>query len=542
MIKIIFENDKEVFLEPSELNKSLLQISLDAGIPHIHACGGNARCSTCRVLIQDGDEYLLPRNEKETALAQKKGFPDNVRLACQTKTTGDIVLRRLVIDEADRALASTFSDLISGIEKPVAILFSDIRGFTGFSESHLPYDVIHILNRYFYRMGDKVLKYGGIIDKYIGDGLMAIFGLEDPDPVRANLNAIRSALEMRSELESLNTYLQNHLGSEFEIGIGINYGTAILGKLGHPLSMSFTAIGDTVNSASRIETTTKKAGAKILISQKVYESVKDRILKGRSFETKLKGKTGNYRVHEVLGTKNNCEGSAWQETGYRIWDKIDPTEVGAWLRMVFHASSIFSSDGEWLGLEGSIRFPTILNDENNRGVIKQIEEIIHLKEEMEKEGRVGIPSLSDMIALSGALALQKAGGPQVHILPGRKDSSYPSGRMLMPVDSPDVKDSLDYFSMMGFSTRDTVLLMGVHTLGWHAKGSFTETPNIFNNHYFRDLLLDGGVRMLATDRALLGSEETKRMVMEYALNESLFFKDFQGLYQRLVEQKRLEES
>ncbi|TGL63776.1 peroxidase family protein [Leptospira sarikeiensis] len=542
MIKIIFENDKEVFIEPSDSSKSLLQISLDAGIPHIHACGGNARCSTCRIIVQDGDEYLLPRNEKETALAQKKGFPDNVRLACQTKTNGDIVIRRLVIDEADQTLASTFSDFISGIERPVAILFSDIRGFTSFSEKHLPYDVIHILNRYFYRMGDKVLKYGGMIDKYIGDGLMAIFGLDDPDPVRTNLNAIRSALEMRGELESLNQYLQNHLGSEFEIGIGINYGTAILGKLGHPLSMSFTAIGDTVNSASRIETTTKKAGAKILISQKVYESVQERIQKGRSFETKLKGKTGNYRVHEVLGTKSNCEGSVWEETRYRIWDKIDPTEAGAWLRMVFHAASIFSADGEWLGLEGSIRFPSILNDEHNRGIHKQLETIIHLREEMEKEGRVGVPSFSDMVALSGALAIQKAGGPLVHILPGRQDSNYPSGRMLMPVDSPNIKDSLDYFSMMEFSVRDTVLLLGVHTLGWHSKGSFTETPNIFNNHYFRDLLLDGGAKMLASDRALLGQEETRRIVTEYALSESHFFRDFQSLYQRLVEQKRLEES
>ncbi|EPG67554.1 adenylate/guanylate cyclase catalytic domain protein [Leptospira wolffii serovar Khorat str. Khorat-H2] len=542
MIKILFENDKEVRIEESATDKSLLQISLDSGIPHTHACGGNARCSTCRVLVQEGAEHLLPRNEKETLLAHRKGFPENVRLACQTKINGDVKVRRLVIDDADQILASTFSDLVSGTEKPVTVLFSDIRGFTGFSETHLPYDVIHILNRYFYRMGDKVLKYGGTIDKYIGDGLMAVFGLTDSTPLDMNLSAVRCALEMGSELEQLNIYLKNHLGSEFQIGIGINYGTAILGKLGHPLSMSFTAIGDTVNSASRIESTTKKAATRLLVSEKVYEIVKDWIIKGRTFETKLKGKTGTYKVYEILSVKPSPKENSWEETKYRIWDSIDPTEAGAWIRMVFHASAIFSAEEEWLGIEGSIRFPTILNQEDNKGVKKQVETLVRIREEMEKEGRWEVPSLSDMIAVSGSLALQKAGGPSIPILPGRKDSEYPAGRMLMPTDSPDAKDSLRYFSKMGLSVRDTVLLLGVHTLGWHSKGSFTDTPNLFNNHYFRDLLLDGGIRMLATDRALLGLEETKRMVMEYALDEPRFYSDFTDLYRRLVEQKRLEES
>ncbi len=534
MIRITFENDKQVNIEESETDKSLLQISLDAGIPHTHACGGNARCSTCRVLVQEGAEHLLPRNEKETSLSHRKGFPENVRLACQTKINGDINVRRLVIDSADQILASTFSDLVSGTEKPVAVLFSDIRGFTGFSESHLPYDVIHILNRYFYRMGDKILKYGGTIDKYIGDGLMAVFGLEESDPLLVNLSAIRSALEMESELEQLNAYLKNHLGSQFEIGIGINYGTAILGKLGHPLNMSFTAIGDTVNSASRIESTTKKAKARILISESVYEIVKDRIAKGRTFETKLKGKTGNYKVYEIRGARQNCEGKSWEEAKYRIWDKIEGNAAGAWIRMVFHAAAIFSSDEKWLGLESSIRFPTILNSEYNLGVKKHIETLIELKEEMEKEGRTNIPSLSDLIAFSGAIALQKSGGPRISLSPGRIDSAYPMGRMVMPQDTPDVQDSIDYFGKMGLSVRETVAILGSHTMGWHPKGSFTETPNVFNNQYYRDLLLDGGSKMLACDRALLGSEETKRIVLEYALNESSFFQDFAKLYLKLV--------
>ncbi|TGK04769.1 guanylate cyclase [Leptospira semungkisensis] len=534
MIKIIFENDKEVEIQESESSKTLLQISLDAGIPHTHACGGNARCSTCRVLVQKGEEHLLPRNEKEIALSGRKGFPQNIRLACQTKLNGDVTVRRLVIDEEDQTLAATFSDEVSGMEKPVAILFSDIRNFTGFSESHLPYDVIHILNRYFYRMGEKVLKFGGSIDKYIGDGLMAIFGLEESDPRRTNLAAIRAGLEMGKELEALNSYLKNHLGAQFEIGIGINYGTAILGKLGHPLSMTFTAIGDTVNSASRIESTTKKAKARLLISDTVYEAVKDRVIKGRSFQTKLKGKVGSHRIHEILDTENNCEESSWEEIRYRLWDKVDVKEAGSWVRLVFHAAAIFSSDGSWLGLEGSFRFPSILGEDDNRGVRKHAEILMSLLQKAKEEGRDNLPSFSDLIALSGAIALEKAGGPRIQLQPGREDSPYPQGRMEMPVDSPDVKDAQAYFARMGFSTQEMVALLGTHTLGWHMRGSFTDTPNEFNNDYYKDLLTDGGNKMLACDRSLLGSEETKRMVLQYALDEKLFFKDFSAAYCKVV--------
>lgn len=535
MIHIAFENDKEVEITEEEAQKPLLQISLGAGIPHTHACGGNARCSTCRILVQDGSEHLLPRNEKEAALAHRKGFPENVRLACQTKINGDVRVRRLVIDDADQILASTFSDLVSGTEKAVTVLFSDIRGFTGFSESHLPYDVIHILNRYFYRMGDKVLKFGGKIDKYIGDGLMAVFGLEEEsDPMQVNLSAIRCALEMGSELEQLNSYLKSHLGSEFQIGIGINFGTAILGKLGHPLSMSFTAIGDTVNSASRIESTTKQAKAQLLISEKVYEIVKNEVRKGRIFETKLKGKTGTYKVYEILGLKENGKDPSWEETKYRIWDKIDVNLAGDLLLMVWNSSSIFSADGEWLGLEASIRFPTLLNEEANQGIKTYIETLIGVREKMGTDGRKEVPSLSDLIAYSGAVAVEKAGGPKIPISRGRIDSDFPQGRMIPAPDSPNLRDSLDHFEKMGLSIKETVALFGSHTLGWHSKGSFTDTPNVFNNHYFRDLLMDGGAKMLAADRTLLSSEETKRYVLEFALDEADFFREYSSAYLKLV--------
>ncbi|PJZ68934.1 guanylate cyclase [Leptospira perolatii] len=538
MIHITFENDLELNLSPDLPPKSLLQISLEHNIPHVHACGGNARCSTCRVLVLEGLSHLSPRNEQESLLAKRKGFPEEVRLACQSKVLGDVNVRRLVIDDSDLALAGTFSQEISGNEKSVAILFSDIRRFTSFSESHLPYDVIHILNRYFFQMGEKVLKYEGAIDKYIGDGLMAIFGLQDDDSLKANLAAIQCGLEMQEELRSVNHYLKKHFHTDFEIGIGINYGNAILGQLGHPLKMSFTAIGDSVNSASRIESTTKKAGSSLLVSQTVFDIAKNCIRKGRTFETKLKGKQGNHRLYEILGLADGVLPENMEFARFKIWDLIDLQETGTWLQLGAHAASIFSPENEWLGLDASIRFPSIANEERNKRLKPKLEKLVELWEKCfsGKKAEASSPSsLSDLIAYSACIAVEKAGGPKIPISFGRKDSQVENRRMILPNDTTNLEEILDYYSKLGFDLRETVALLGSHTLGWHKNGSFTETPYIFNNDYYKDLLKDGGKKMLDADRALLSSEDSRRIVLEYALNEQKFLNDFKAVFAKFLQ-------
>src|SRR5205814_4021794 len=122
--------------------------------------GGHARCSTCRVLVLEGRANLAPRTEDEVRLAVQKGLEDDIRLACQARVLGPITIRRLVLDDCDHALAAASTPHTSGREVTLAVLFSDIRGFTPFAESHLPYDVVHILNRYFQRTGEAVLRHG----------------------------------------------------------------------------------------------------------------------------------------------------------------------------------------------------------------------------------------------------------------------------------------------------------------------------------------------------------------------------------------------
>jgi len=296
-VQIRYENAKSV---EASTGDTILETSLKNGLEHMHACGGKARCSTCRVLVLDGLENLEPRNEMERSLSRRRGLESNVRLACQTKPRGPVHIRRLVLDDADYDAVRGRSVRTTGREENVAILFSDVRNFTSFSEKNLPYDIIHLLNRYFETMGEVVLSNGGIIDKYIGDGLMASFGLKESDPVSICIRAVNSGLQMLEKLEKVNQYARQHLDYELQIGVGIHYGSVVVGELGHHSNAAFTLIGDSVNMAARLESKTKKAGAPLLVSEAVYENVKDYVRKGRAFRAPLKGKTGDFKMYEIL--------------------------------------------------------------------------------------------------------------------------------------------------------------------------------------------------------------------------------------------------
>ena len=153
-------------------------------------------------------------------------------------------------------------------------------------------------------------KNGGYIDKYIGDGLMALFGLEEDDPQLIGCQAVRAALDMLDGLEEVNAYLRKHLECRFDIGIGVHFGDVIAGEMGHPDKRQFTALGDNVNMASRIESVTKKARVPLLISEDLHAIVKDKVVVDKKFRTALKGKSGSYRLFHVSGLVEAAPGSA----------------------------------------------------------------------------------------------------------------------------------------------------------------------------------------------------------------------------------------
>jgi adenylate cyclase len=214
---------------------TILDCSLEAGIPHVSICGGKARCSTCRVFVLEGLEGCSPRNASEQEIATQLGLEDRIRLACQTQVRGDgkILLRRLTLDRED---LEVLDDQIKGRSKPeaigqekkIAILFADLRGFTTFSEALPAYDVIYILNRHFHRMGKIIAQHGGMINNYMGDGFMALFGWDEPHQAAAR--SVRAAVEMVAAMESFNRYLESMYHKRLHIGIGIHYGEVVLGR------------------------------------------------------------------------------------------------------------------------------------------------------------------------------------------------------------------------------------------------------------------------------------------------------------------------
>lgn len=285
---------------------TILDASLEAGIPHTHICGGNARCSTCRVLITEGLEHCAPRTALEQELADRLHFEPAVRLACQTEIVGEgkIALRRLSLDGDDwdlfhdQAIGKVSAGFL-GQEKKIAILFADIRGFTAFAEALLPYDVIYVLNRYFQLVGQVIERHHGMINVYMGDGLMALFGVEEPD--RAVEYAIRAGVEMLEAVERLNPSLEALYHRQLRIGIGIHYGHTVMGTIGDPKRPNMTAIGDAVNLASRIEAANKPLGTTFLISEEVYKQATNYVVVNRSFQVELPGKSGEYCLYEVVG-------------------------------------------------------------------------------------------------------------------------------------------------------------------------------------------------------------------------------------------------
>ena len=294
---ITFEGASAVQSAPLQ---TLYQVALQHDIPHLAQCGGKAKCTTCRVMILDGLDNCLPRNGPERRMATRKGFLPEIRLACQTRVTGPVRCRPLVVDKMDASQAIQGGVNAIGRETDLAVMFADIRGFTALSSEQVPYDIVHALNRYFGLVCEEIDRRDGYVDKYIGDGLMVLFGLTRNPSVHPCVDAVHAAIAMQERMPELNEYLTRNLQMTFNIGIGIHFGTVVVGELGFPRKKQFTAIGDAVNVSARIEGQCKHLGADILISDSVRAFLSDDAFTvGPATEVHLAGKEHPVAVHRV---------------------------------------------------------------------------------------------------------------------------------------------------------------------------------------------------------------------------------------------------
>jgi adenylate cyclase len=191
---------------------------------------------------------------------------------------------------------------LGGETLKVTILFTDIRSFTSISEKMEAHALVALLNEYFTDMVTVIIKEDGVVDKYIGDAIMAVFGApvqRKDDPLRA----VRAAVYMRMGLKKLNQRLVARGVPAIRTGIGIHTGDVVAGNIGSEQRMEYTVIGDAVNLASRLESNTKEVGADILISEDTYEAVKDHVEVRKVRELTVKGRIQPVMTYEVLGMK-----------------------------------------------------------------------------------------------------------------------------------------------------------------------------------------------------------------------------------------------
>jgi adenylate cyclase len=247
---------------------TVLEASRQFGIPHAAVCGGRGRCSTCRIRVGAGGEHLPLPSESEQRVLRRVSAPPGVRLACQVEVTGPLEVTPLLPPASSPAAGTSDRAEGHGTERELVVLFSDIRAFTNFAEHRLPYDVVFVLNQYFKAMSEQVEAQGGFVDKFIGDGLMALFGL-NTDRDTACRQAVAAVKGMSEQLQILNRDLENELREPLRIGVGLHVGPVIVGRIGHGGAANLTAIGDTVNVASRLEPLSKEFKAEAVISHEV---------------------------------------------------------------------------------------------------------------------------------------------------------------------------------------------------------------------------------------------------------------------------------
>lgn len=244
---------------------TVLEASRQAGIAHAAVCGGRGRCSTCRVRVDAPDGALPEPSADETRVLARVGAPANVRLACQLRPQQDIRVTPLMPPSIAPALALTPGQVIAGEERDVCVLFADLRGFTSLSERRLPYDVVFLLNRYFDAVGAAIEANAGVANQFTGDGVMALFGLQSGLAEGAR-DALRAAAAMQLAIENLSADLHEELAEPLRLGIGIHCGSTVVGHMGRGLATYLTAVGDVVNTASRLQDLTKQFQCQLVVS------------------------------------------------------------------------------------------------------------------------------------------------------------------------------------------------------------------------------------------------------------------------------------
>ena len=252
---------------------SVLEASLRYKIPHASVCGGRARCSTCRVRVVS-DRFALPRPSGREAfvLARVGASADpSIRLACQLRPQSDVSVIPILPPHIGADFVRNRQRINVGEERYLVSMFVDMRGSTTLSEMRLPFDIVFLINRFVEAASRGISEAGGQPNQFVGDGILALFGLKT-DRATACKQALRAAALVASNIAHLNHQFATEVREPIQFGIGIHAGEVIIGDIGFRGHTVFTALGDSVNVAARLQDLSKTLDCKVVVSEDVCKA------------------------------------------------------------------------------------------------------------------------------------------------------------------------------------------------------------------------------------------------------------------------------
>jgi adenylate cyclase len=250
-------------------------------------------------------------DELDQAYNQLKKYALDAVVAKRREQDVRNIFQKYVPKDVIESIFKHPEQLLVGEDRLAAVLFSDIRGFTAIAERMPPEEMVQTLNAYFSIMVDIIMKRGGIVDKYMGDAIMAFFGA----PVQHDddaLQAVLAALDMQEALEGFNREQESHGKPRFRIGIGINFGLVTVGNIGSEKKMEYTVIGDMVNLAARLESLTKVYKQELIFSESVYREVRKSLPCRLVDKVIVLGRSQPHRIFTASRTQQEQELEAWK--------------------------------------------------------------------------------------------------------------------------------------------------------------------------------------------------------------------------------------
>jgi len=248
---------------------SVLEASRMAGVPHASTCGGRARCTLCRVRVLSDMPQPAPGEVERRVLERLGADWRTVRLACQLRPIHSISVWPLVPPSASKAFLQRRQLRAVPEERFGAFMFVDMRDSTQVAAERLPFDSIFIVNRFLSAVSAAVVQAGGLPNQFLGDGLLAIFGL-GTDPATACRQALAALPLVATNIGHLNAAVKQQLQRPIRFGIGLHCGRTVMGEIGFRDHVTFTALGDPLNVASRLEQLTKELGCESIVSEEVF--------------------------------------------------------------------------------------------------------------------------------------------------------------------------------------------------------------------------------------------------------------------------------